>query len=917
MFVKKRSGELQEFDPTKILQRIQTQAQGLKVDSTHVYLQINNVLYDGVSTTEIDMEAARLSATFTSTHPDYSKLASNLVVSRLHKELSTGGDNWLTRIPQATANAFTEKTKKWGKTLDDLLYGYGYDYYYDYFGIQTFIKAYGLKNNKVLVELPCEMYARVAVLVSDTYDEYREVYDALLQKKISVATPILLNASTERNTLISCSLNTLKSDSKDGIFDTLRDVGTMSSDAAGIGLWNGNQRSKNTQYRQKGKAGGHVKFAKMLNENLQFFCQSENRRGAAALYNDLWHRDIIDHLNIRKQTTKETKAARDLFPAVCIPDLFYKRLLQDENQTWSLFCPHESLKYLDKPLYETWGEEFEKRYIALEQSDCSRDTISCKELMTEIVSSAAETGTPYIFNRDTVNRTYNQSNWGVSKSSNLCVAPETQILTKEGYITIGNNENKEVEVWNGIEWSSTVIKKTGSNQKLLKIVFSNDSVLHCTEYHKFYDWKNNEVRANQLYEGFSLEPFQLEDGSSHKIHVVSVEDINRFDDTYCVTEPLRNRVVFNHILTGNCIEYQGYSDAENSAQCCLCSIPVHNFVEKIMTNGTERLIFGFTEYQKAVMLAVRVLNKVIDLNEWSTETARKAGMEQRTIGIGYAGLADLALKLDMAFTSKEFAALNEMLAAHMYVYAIEASCQLAEENPEKAKALTKIQETPLAKGIFHCSDEDLKKHGFHVEGIRQGILARGLMNSLLIAPMPTASTSILLSCNEGFEGLSDLIISRETVSGTFTFFNKYLVQDLEEKGFWCKELADEILVKESLSDIDLSAYATKEYTNDDIAHLKEKYKTMWEIPMRTYIDLCAARQKYVDQGMSMNLYFKEASLSKIMSAYVYGWKMGLKTGAYYTKVKPAGNADKKLAVTFIEKKVKPANSMFECFNCGS
>jgi ribonucleotide reductase alpha subunit len=178
--------------------------------------------------------------------------------------------------------------------------------------------------------------------------------------------------------------------------------------------------------------------------------------------------------------------------------------------------------------------------------------------------------------------------------------------------------------------------------------------------------------------------------------------------------------------------------------------------------------------------------------------------------------------------------------------------------------------------------------------------------------MPTASTSILLGCNEMFEPIQELVFTRKTISGDFTSFNKYLIADLEKLGIWNEDLAQQITIHESLQPIDLISLGL---TEEQSTHIKRKYLTIFEISQKLLIDYAADRQAYCDQSQSMNLYWKEGILSNMIGALVYGWQKGLKTGVYYTKVKSQTKNDKKLS--FMVKKEKPKNSDFECFNCSA
>lgn len=753
MIIKKRSGELQEFDPSKILSRLRKQSIGLQVQFDRIAIEVQQLLYSGISTKEIDFNAAKIAASYITTHPDYSILASRLMSTRLEKELN---QPYIERCGKYLHPSIIKKIDEWKVTA-------GLIPSLDYFGINSMMSIYAIRNDSQPIELPSEVYFRVALFLSNTKEDFENLYQQLIDKKISLASPILINAGRTTGGLISCSLNTLKEDSREGIIATLDDISAGSKNAAGIGLWIGNLRSSRTLYGGRAKAGGVIKFAKILNGWMNFFQQSENKRGAAALYTDIWHLDLFDFINLRSKNGSDDTTAKDLFTAISVPDLFWKRLEKDE--TWSLFCPHQVKEKFKFNLYDYHGEEFENKYLKVEQSDIFRLTYSTKDVMLKISKAQVERGTPYIFNRDTANKNYNLSHLGVLKGLNLC------------------------------------------------------------------------------------------------------------------------------------IEFTGYHDSEQSAQCDLGAIPLHNH--------TKDKEVDWDSLKHSVQLLTKVLNTVIDKNEWSYPSARIGGINQRNIGIGIVGLADLALELDLPFTSAEMKKVNRNIQEYIYFHAIKASNELAKKSKNIPKT---ILDSPLIQKGQLCFNWDIKTFISKslwrelVEDVKQ----YGVMNSLFCCNMPTASTSTLLGCTESFEPLSNLVLSRNTISGEFIVINRYLVNDLLAIGMWNEDVLNQIIKDESVKNLNLplSQEASK--------HFKDKYQTIWEISQKELIDMASDRQLFVDQSQSMNLYWNEGDLSKIVSSLVYGWKKGLKTGVYYTRVKPALSPDKNLAFKMLKDKPK---TNIECINC--
>ena len=259
---------------------------------------------------------------------------------------------------------------------------------------------------------------RVALWVTKSFEEAVEYYNSLSNQLISPATPIMINAGTKVPQLASCVLHYNNDDSRKGLLDTLKDISTYSSDAAGIGLCMSNIRSKDTRISSSGGfAGGLLKYLKIVNESLRFFNQQGRRPGSAAIYIEPWHRDIFDLLDIKKNTGPEELRARDLFTSLWLPDNFMRAVR--ESSDWYLFCPDDILKAGLKPLQECYGEEYEENYNKAVSLGIGKK-IKAQELWYKIIESQIETGVPYLCSKDNANKKTNHQNIGVIKQSNLC-----------------------------------------------------------------------------------------------------------------------------------------------------------------------------------------------------------------------------------------------------------------------------------------------------------------------------------------------------------------------------------------------------------------------------------------------------------------------------------------------------------------
>jgi ribonucleoside-diphosphate reductase alpha chain len=430
MKVIKRNGKEELVNLNKITERLRVLidlSPKLSIDPIVIATKVVSGLYDKVTTRELDNLAAETAASMASIHPDYDTLAARLIISGLHKE---------------TSDDFAEVTKKledigiidkeYAKYIYDnrtelnAIIDYSRDYSFDYFGVQTLKRSYLLKTkNKAIVERPQHLWMRVAsFLHRGSLEKIKETYDLLSLKYFTHATPTLFNAGTIRPQLSSCFLLDVDGDSIEGIYKTLADCAKISQSAGGIGLAIHKIRSTGSYiHGTNGHSNGIVPMLRVFNETARYVDQGGGKRkGSIAIYLEPWHADIFDFLDLKKNHGKEELRARDLFYGLWIPDLFMKRVENDENFT--LFDPAEAYVLDSKGnreyLYETHGASFERLYTTLE-SEGKGKTIKARELWDKILVTQIETGVPYLLYKDAANAKSNQQNLGTIKSSNLCV----------------------------------------------------------------------------------------------------------------------------------------------------------------------------------------------------------------------------------------------------------------------------------------------------------------------------------------------------------------------------------------------------------------------------------------------------------------------------------------------------------------
>src|SRR5271168_1434179 len=362
----------------------------------------------------------------TVTHPDYAILAARIAVSNLHKQTKKQFSSVISDL----YHYINPKTQKHAPMIAKETYEcvqrnaeefnsaivYDRDFNYQYFGFKTLERSYLLKIGNKVAERPQHMLMRVAVGIwgHDT-EKVIETYNLMSSKHFTHASPTLFNAGTPSPQLSSCFLVTMKDDSIEGIYDTLKTCAMISKNAGGIGLNVHRIRATGSYISgTNGTSNGLIPMLRVFNNTARYVDQGGNKRpGAFAIYMEPWHADVFEFLDLRKNHGKEEVRARDLFYALWIPDLFMKRV--EENGDWSLFCPNEA-----PGMHEVYGDEFEALYTKYEKGGRARKTVKAQKLWYAILEAQTETGNPFMLYKDACNRKSNQQNLGTIKCSNLC-----------------------------------------------------------------------------------------------------------------------------------------------------------------------------------------------------------------------------------------------------------------------------------------------------------------------------------------------------------------------------------------------------------------------------------------------------------------------------------------------------------------
>jgi ribonucleotide reductase alpha subunit len=948
MYVVKRDGTREPVSFDKVLERIRKAATGLTgVNYTRIAQLVLAEIRDGIRTTELDELSARLAISYMTVHPDWATLAAQIIISNCQRsapatfsaameELASLMDVRGRSAP-ALADDVIAFIRANAPALDAMIQPAN-DFLLDYFGFKTLEKAYLMRGrDKQTVETPQYMWLRVAVglwgchhaseeaggsrspedvgnsgssrspedkeiSLAERLANIQETYTLMSQKAFTHATPTLFNAGTPRPQCSSCFLISMKSDSIEGIFDTIKECAQISKYSGGIGLHIHNIRAQGSHIAgTNGTSDGIIPMLRVFNNTARYVNQGGRRNGSFAIYLEPWHADVQQFLKMKSNTGSEEERARDLFYALWIPDLFMRRV--ESGGDWSLFCPHEA-----PGLADVHGAEFTELYERYEREGRARRAIPAQKLWSEILVSQIETGTPYLLYKDAANAKSNQKNLGTIKSSNLCVAPDTLVEIygpdthdewhglplprSQTILPICDLDGQEVTVWNGEGFSQVTVRKTGVSQQLLTVIVkqtfvdghSRSVTLDCTPYHKFLLHANSSLAdcprlaATDLRHGMRLCDHHTESGRIVQQEVVFVHDHGLVADTYCYTEHTNHVGIFNGIMTGQCTEIMEYSSPEETAVCNLASIALPFFV------APDNKSFDFIRLAAVTDRIVKNLNRVIDINFYPTPETRRSNMRHRPIGLGVQGLADVFARLGLAWETPEAAALNQKIFEVIYYAALHSSAKLAaKDGPYETYIGSPASKGELQPDMWGLAPSDYKTAtSLDWATLRNYIKEHGLRNSLLVAPMPTASTSQILGYNECIEPFTTNIYARRTLAGEFTVINKYLVADLLAVGLWNTDLKDRIVAANG------SVQGIAEIPEE----IKARYKTVWEIKQKTLIDMAADRGAFICQSQSLNLFVADPTIAKLSSMHFYAWKRGLKTGIYYLRTKSAVQAIK-------------------------
>ena len=782
--VKKRNGRLEEFNVDKINASAERACDGIEdVSASEVVLDAQLQLFDKVKTSEIDQALILSAREKIEKEPNYSFVASRLLLNNLYKEVfKEGVDSDVLDLQYRKIFVLNIKKMAKSKRLDKRLLDFDLkklskalvlnrDNSIKYLGAQILCDRYFLKENDKIMEAPQCFWMRVSMglAINEENKEERaiEFYNLFSQFLYTSSTPTLFNSGTSHSQLSSCYLNTFD-DSIDGIFDGAWQEARKSKFAGGLGLDVTPFRSSGSHIKgTNGVSSGLVPWLKIYNDLLIAVNQGGKRPGAGCAYLEPWHLDYEDFLNLRRNTGDERLRCHDMNTASWIPDIFMRKVEAEED--WYFFDPSECHE-----LHDLFGEKFDKKY----ESYCRRAdkgdinnfrVIPAKDLWKKMLKVLFETSHPWNTFKDPSNIRYSNQHEGTVHSSNLC----TEIL------------------------------------------------LH-TKPSKYKSGKKIEIGE--------------------------------------------------------------------TAVCNLGSVNLKNHIRELQTKQGE-LIKGvdWTGLAETIKIAVRMLDNVIDINFYPTEEARNSNTQHRPIGLGMMGLHDVLHILNISFDSDEAVEFNNELFEFYSYHAIKASNELAKERG----AYKTFNGSLWSQGVlpidtfkslmdYRGSENDIDFGKKDWSSLRSSVQKHGMRNSNTMAIAPTATIGYINGVEQSIEPNFSVLFVYENKSGNFYIMNEHFVNDMKSEGLWTPEIIS--MVKEADGDVSLLNGSLPDW-------IKKKYKTSFDRDMFKLIECNAVRQKWIDQGVSFNLYNKSTSLKYLNDIYMACWKAGLKT-TYYLRNRGASKVEK-------------------------
>ena len=962
MRILKRDGTLVKLSFDKITYRLKKlcndrQLGILKnIDPDIIVQKVVNSIYDGVPSTELDEEAARIAISMTE-HSEYAQLASRIVISNSHKNTSEIFSEIMERAysnvdksgnsAPLIADHIIDIIREHKNTLNHVA-DFQKDYNFDYFGFKTIEKSYVLKlmnkdtGKMEIIERPQHMYLRVALGIhQNDIENVIKTYNLMSDGMYTHATPTLFNSGTRLANLSSCFLIGTN-DSIEGIFKTMSDTAKISKVAGGIGLHVSNVRSKGSIIRgTHGQSDGIIPMLKVYNSittyvnqcfapDTMIYTDSELKPiyditlhdrlmtidGSFKAINEIITNEIDQQILelTTVHSTKPVKVTREhqiyAWKKNTIKPEFYSadQLTTDDHVAYPipLECVryfHEKLSHLCNAVLSDSNDKVVDSSLYFRQDD---------KLWTKItdIKYIQYTGFVYDFNMQD-NHNYVTDigivhNSGRRKGS-FAIYLEPFHADVMEFLDLRKNQGHEDLRARDLflaMWMSDCFMKCVEDDASWYLMCPDEcpnlTETYGKEHSELY-WSyveqgryKEKIKARELWD--KILDSQIETGTPYLLYKDAINEKT-------------NQKNIGTIKSSNlCAEIAIYSDDLEYGTCNLNSIALPKYV---VGYDTKKPKFDFEKLHQVIKYTILCMNRVIDVNYYPTPETKKSNLSHRPIGCGVQGLHDVYFMMRYPFESEKAKQLNKEIFETIYFACLEGSMELAKTDG----AYSSFEGSPASQGKLQFDlwaereNLDLKNYlskRWDWDALKENIKTYGLRNSLLTTCMPTASTSQILNNTEAIEPIHSNLFTRRTLSGEFIVINKFLVRDLQKMGIWNKEMKDRLVYYNG------SVQKIAEIPDD----MKELYKTVWEIKQKYLIDQSADRGVFIDHTQSLNLFMAEPTHSKLTSMHFYAWKKGLKTGIYYLRSKPSANASKFSLDATLEKQLKlednESNIILQC-----
>ena len=858
--VKKRDGHFEPLDIAKIHRVVEWAADGLNVSSSQVEINSHIQFYNGISTTDIHETLVKSAADLISTeYPDYQYMAARLALFHIRK--IAYGDytpphlfdhvKKMCELGWYDKEIITYYSKEEFDELNDYIV-HDRDLSFAYAGIKQMEAKYLVQNrlDKKPLESPQVAFMLIGACIFSGYpketrmDYVKKFYDSLSKFNISLPTPVMAGVRTPTRQYSSCV--TIESgDSLDSINASTSAIVKYISQRAGIGINGGRIRALGSEIRG-GEAvhTGVIPFWKMFQAAVKSCSQGAIRGGAATLYYPIWHLEVESLIVLKNNRGVEDNRIRQLDYGVQINKLMYTRLINDEDIT--LLSPHSV-----EGMYDAFFNDqklFEKLYTEAENNPLiTKKKIPARDLFGLLMSERANTGRIYIMNVDHCN-THSSFDELVAPihMSNLCVAGNTKVLTKEGEVTIGENVGKKFTVWNGYEWSENVeFVQTGEDVDLYRVTLEDGRYLDCTDYHKWLVGTTEEDKKLIPTIGLKVGTSVYNPDTSKRGMVSSIAKLEGKHNTYCFTEPKRHLGVFNGILTGQCTEItlptkplNNINDEEGLISLCTLAGINLGKIEKL------------EDLEEGCDLLVRSLDELLSYQNYPIPAAKRATELYRSLGIGVINFAYYLTKNGKRIKDGSGLELTHQTFEALQYYLLKSSVQLAKE---KGTCLG-FKDTKYARGILPIDTykKDIDAFApfslkYDWESLREEIQEFGLRNATLSTQFPSESSSQVSNATNGI----DIPRSPLTIKASKDGILKQIVPEYEK--------------------------------------LKDQYEYLWDDNNNQgFLKIVAIIQKFMDQAISTNTRYNptimpngKVPMKLMLQELLLAYKWGVKTLYYH------------------------------------